>query len=216
MSNCAKIIGISGGSGAGKSLCTRMLNDKLPNSVIINADDEMMKLLQDYDDELFKRLGYSKEKGVFSSNYFFKTYDNMLTFIDVINKPMCSYIRRKIQENSGANIILVDWAFLPLCDFFGECSSTIFVNAEDNERLNRITSRLAEETVYRLEGSVLNRYLPGILENRIKFTSFDKAGYHFDYVIDNSGSLEDLDKMTSKLASMLLKSDDKKVFTKKD
>lgn len=188
-----KIIGISGATGAGKTTVTEKMCSLLPKSTVIYGDSYMKELAQTMEDKIFKQLGQAKETGVFTSNYFFQSYMNMKIFVSVIKKEMVRLIEEQIENESQNNeYIIIDWVFLPLCELFEKCDITICVEANYKKRLERLKLRLEKEIVHKRDWSVLDKYKPGTLENRVKFTALEDFDCKYTYKITNNNNLIDL------------------------
>lgn len=201
------IIGITGGSGAGKSTISTKLSQILPNCKLISCDTYMMDLLQKKDKEIFKNLNIIKEQGVFSSNYFFDSENNLNIFIDTIKYDLVDIVRNEISESTDNDYIIIDWVFLPLCDLFNQCDITINVYANRNIRLKRLQDRLNSEKVFKIGGKVIDRYKEGILEKRIKYTEF--SNYKYTFTITNEGSIDGIDFNVKKISEDIIKESSK-------
>jgi len=196
-----KIIGVYGGSGAGKSTVSKKIAQLLPKSLVISADLYMMDFAQKLEPEIFERLKVKKEQGVFSSNYFFESFENQKIFVDVIKVPVIELIKERIvSDGNDKDYIIIDWVFLPMCSLFSECDLTICVTADYNIRLERLEKRLKDETVFNKGWNLFERYKPGILEKRIKYTTLNEYGYNATYEIVNNGEIEKLEEDINKLS----------------
>ena len=68
------IIGVFGGSGCGKSTISRILADRLPNSLLINGDIFMHAISKQLEKEILKKINVVKEEKVFSYNYYLDSF----------------------------------------------------------------------------------------------------------------------------------------------
>lgn len=187
------IIGISGASGSGKSTISKKLNELLPNSAIIYGDPYMMELAQTMETEIFSKLGQKKEKGVFSSNYFFQSLENEKIFINVIKKELTKLIELEIEnKHHNKDYLIIDWVFLPLCNLFDKCDITICVNTDYETRLERLKIRMKNEKVHNRNWNLLEKYKPETLERRAKFTALNDFGYTYTYYIENNETEKEL------------------------
>jgi len=201
-----KIIGISGASGSGKSTISKKIHELLPNSTIIYGDLYMMELAQTMEDEIFLKLGQKKEPGVFSSNYFFQSYESEKILVSVIENQLTKLIEKDLEKESNNNdYIIIDWVFLPLCNLFNKCDITIYVNTNYEKRIERLKTRMRNETVHKRNWNLLEKYKPGTLEKRAKYTALDEFGYDFTYYIDNNETEQELlpkiKKLTKKITT---------------
>lgn len=198
------IIGIFGASGAGKSTVSKIFEKHLPNSLLISGDIFMMDQMQALDKEIFEKLNTVKEKGVFSSNYFFQTFESQKTVFYVIEKPVTELIKEKIKnEGQGKDYIIIDWLFLPMCNLYEECDTTICVTATNELKIERLTNRLRTETIHKIGSNLLPRYKKGIIENRVKFTALNEYGYQSQYEIENNSSQGQLEAKVKKIISKI-------------
>ena len=191
------IIGITGGSGSGKSTLTNMLNQKIENSLIIYFYDFMHNFLYLYKDEIIKTLGLENMQGYWY-NYLGINFDYIKTWVKIIENDIEESIKNRIEENSGIDTFIVDWAFLPLLDFFNKCDYTISITCDLDIKLNRLKSRLAQHRK-------LERWYDDALMNRLKFTSLNELGYQTMYSIDNSGNINDLDSNINRILKRIRK-----------
>lgn len=187
-----KIIGVYGASGAGKSTAAKFIKENLNNSLLINGDIYMKEQMQKLDKEIFKALKIKKEEGVFSSNYFFQSYENQTTMVNVIKDSVTSMIKKEIETNNNKEFIIIDWLFLPMCDLYQECDITICIKADYEIRVSRLQSRLKKEQIHNLGTDLIKRYQPGTIENRAKYTALDEYGFTSQINIENNQSEEDL------------------------
>ena len=63
------IIGISGGSGVGKTTLSRRIAEILPNSLLINGDIFMHARSKQLEEKILSNIGVQKESNIFSYNY---------------------------------------------------------------------------------------------------------------------------------------------------
>lgn len=198
------IIAISGGSGTGKSTLSRRLQEVLPDAYLINGDIFMHEESTKLEAKIMKNIGLKKEKNVFSYNYYLDSFENVKKWVSTIEDDVISYIKRIIENEKNHNYIIVDWVFLPLCKFFKECDLSICVTCDYDIRLNRLTKRLSDKSIYNEGDRSFWSYKEGILEKRIDYTTLNKYGYFSNYYIDNSKGLNELYENTEKLVEKML------------
>ena len=198
------IIGVSGGSGTGKSTLTRRLQEILPDAYLINGDIFMHEESIKLENEIMSKIGEPKDPNVFSYNYYLDSFDNVKKWVETIEDNVIAYIKRIIENEKKHNYIIVDWVFLPLCKFFKECDLSICVTCDYDIRLNRLTKRLSDKSIYNEGDRSFWSYKKGILEKRIEYTTLNKYGYFSDYYIDNSKGIPELYDNIEKLVEKML------------
>lgn len=189
------IIGIIGGSGAGKSTLTKELSKKIENSMVINVDDFMHKYLDVHKNEIIDALNLHNISDYWY-NYLGINFDYIKTWVKIIENDIEVSIEQKMKDNPTINTFIVDWAFLPLLDFFNKCDYTISISCNLEVKLNRLKLRLAEN-------EKLERWHDDALMNRLKLTSLNDLGYQAMYQIDNSGTLDDLNCHIEKTLNLI-------------
>lgn len=143
------LIGVSGGSGVGKSTLSRRLAEILPNSILVNGDIYMHARSKELENEIFARIGKKKDQNMFSYNYYLDSFENTKIWVDTIEKKVIEDIENDIKKRGESkDYIIVDWVFLPLCDWSKHCDETICVVANHDLRLERLTKRLQDKAIY--------------------------------------------------------------------
>lgn len=191
------IIGITGGSGAGKSTLTNKLNQKIENSMVINVDDFMHKFLDIHKEEILSALKLENVEDYWY-NYLGINFDYIKIWVKIIENDIEKSIYKQIHENSSIDTFIIDWAFLPLLDFFDKCDYTISITCALETKLNRLKSRLSQY-------EKLERWHEDALMNRLKFTSLNELGYQTMYSIDNSSNIDDLNNNIDKILKLVRK-----------
>lgn len=189
-----KIIGITGKSGAGKSTVCEILRNKY-NVEIIDADKIARKLTKErtrYLEEIIKEFGIEilDEEGLLDrcklSNIIYNNIEareklNLLTFKYVVEE-----IKEEIKRSDISKMIIIDAPLLFESKLDELCDITIAVIASDSIKIERICKRdwLDEQSAKnRLSVQLGKEYL---LE-------------HVDYVIENNGTIEQLEENIEKL-----------------
>lgn len=196
------IVGISGGSGAGKSTVSRGLAKYLPNAVFIDVDPYFREATEKLRPEVFRRMKVEQKDGVLDQNYYFDSLKNMMIWIDVIK----DYVSNRIEEvvaklGADKEYVIVDWCYLPMCDFFYKCDYTICVNADYETRYKRLANRMSKVKSYSLEsGPSFYEYQPKAFANRVKYSAIDEYGYLSKYQIKNDKDMESLNKSVKLIA----------------
>ena len=187
------IIGISGGSGAGKSTTSRLLADIIPNSELIVVDVLMHKYSFQYEDIILKRMNITKKPDTHCYNYFHDSFEKIKIWIDTIKKYVVSDINNIIENNPNKNYI-IDWCYLPLCCLFDKCNFTICVKSDFTAIINRLTNRLknlsnSKHDKYNIPYSM---WTSEAYDKRIEYSDLSNQGYLFDYYLFNNSTIEDL------------------------
>lgn len=191
------LIGISGGRGAGKSTISNLLVDFLQNSKLITCDSYMNEYSKKLEEDIFKKLDIKKDSNIFSYNYYFENYENMKTWIKVIEKDVINQVDNEIKRNIDKKFIIVDWCFLPLCDFFNKCDFNICVKTNFDIREKRLTERILKKDD-KTDCSI-DLYTPENFKRTIELTDFSEKGFDFDYYINNDSTLEILNKKVKEI-----------------
>ena len=143
------LIGVSGGSGVGKSTLSRRWEEILPNSVLNKGDIFMNDRRKEVEEKILEKIGKKKDEKIFSYNYYLETFENTKIWAKTIEKEVIKDIENEIKKHGdGKDYIIVDWVFLPLCKWFENCDETICVVANHNLRLERLTKRLQDRAIY--------------------------------------------------------------------
>ena len=180
------LIGITGGSGTGKSTVTNLLKERISDCVTINLDDYMRKYWEEYKEKIISKLNLKIETEFWHA-YLIKDIDTVKKWASIIEKDIEKSIRNEILENRNAKVIILDWAFLPLFPIYNECNFSIFVKCDLDTKLNRLTKRLEKK-------GTLGRWNVKSLLDRLNKTALDEWGYSATYTINNGGTLEDLEQ----------------------
>lgn len=200
-----QIIGISGGRGAGKSTLCRKLAEILPNSLLLTADNYMHESSRKNEIKIFKNLGIEKDSKIFSYNYYFENFDNVKIWISTIEDEVIHNIETEIENNKDKDYILVDWCFLPLCNFFDKCDYKIYVTTDYEQRKNRLTKRLLnkDKSMYNRNDMPLSLYTPDMYLHSILYTDLSDKGYNFDYCLKNNSNIDDFYEKINQLARII-------------
>lgn len=196
-----KIVGVSGGSGAGKSTVSRELANILPNSLFIDVDPYFREATDKLEDKIFEKIGMKKEGNVLSYNYFFASFESMNTWIDVIKDSVVQSINCAVEKyGKDKDYIIVDWCFLPMCEYFSKC-----VKADYEKRFERLTNRMKTIEEYSVEkGPSFWEYKQWAFENRVKFSAINDYGYNSQYEIVNDKDIYNLSEKIKAFADLLV------------
>ena len=205
------IIAVSGGSGVGKSTLSRKLAEVLPNSLLINGDIFMHGRSKEFEEEILKNIGRKKDSNIFSYNYYLESFENTKIWVKTIEKFVISDIEETIkQESKDKEYVIVDWVFLPLCEWFENCDTSICVTSNYDTRLVRLTKRLQDKSIYNEGDRSFWPYKPGIIEKRLDYTTLNERGYVSKYYISNDGDIKTLDENIEKLKTKIIEDNKKR------
>ncbi len=196
-----------GGLGAGKSTLSRKLSEIIPNSLLIVGDDFTREITRKSEKQILEKLGIEEDPSEFSRNHYFASLENLKTYVSIIEKDVIHNIELEIEKyENQKDYIIIDWAFLPLCDFFKKCDCTIRITTDNDLRIERLTERLVnkEKSIYNKNDGALSLYKPDIYLNRIKYTELINEGIDFDYYINNNSDIETFYTDINQLANNIL------------
>ncbi|CEQ09551.1 dephospho-CoA kinase [[Clostridium] sordellii] len=192
------VIGLTGNIGCGKSSLSKILKD---NSLdIIDADIISRKIMSDNKllEEVFKVFGEDvKDKdGTLNrkklASIVFSDDKKLIALNDITHPAIKNEIKRRIKdiENKGRNIVIVDAALLIEGKFLDLIDKLIVITCDEKEQLNRVMDRdnsNMDEALNRISSQMSQ-------DEKVKFG---------DYIIDNSGSLEELNYKANKLITYI-------------
>lgn len=189
----AKVIGITGGVGAGKSTVLEIL-EKDYHAQIIEAD-EMAHLLMEPGQACYKEIidtfgdeivGEDKKfnkKAV--ADLIFKNKENQEMMNHIVHPAVKAKIQKMIQESSH-ELIIVEAALLIEAGFRDICDEFWYVYVSTQERVKR----LYEKRGY----SEVKSY--SMIQNQLSHAQFLK---NCEQVVDNSGTIEDTRKEIARI-----------------
>ncbi|CEP90880.1 dephospho-CoA kinase [[Clostridium] sordellii] len=192
------VIGLTGNIGCGKSSLSKILKD---NSLdIIDADiisREIMsnnKLLEEvfqvFGEDVKDKNGTLNRKKL--ASIVFSDDKKLIALNDITHPAIKNEIKRRIKdiENKGRNIVIVDAALLIEGKFLDLIDKLIVITCDEKEQLNRVMDRdnsNMDEALNRISSQMSQ-------DEKVKFG---------DYIIDNSGSLEELNYKANKLITYI-------------
>ncbi|CEJ72537.1 dephospho-CoA kinase [[Clostridium] sordellii] len=192
------VIGLTGNIGCGKSSLSKILKD---NSLdIIDADiisREIMsnnKLLEEvfqvFGEDVKDKDGTLNRKKL--ASIVFSDDKRLIALNDITHPAIKNEIKRRIKdiENKGRNIVIVDAALLIEGKFLDLIDKLIVITCDEKEQLNRVMDRdnsNMDEALNRISSQMSQ-------DEKVKFG---------DYIIDNSGSLEELNYKANKLITYI-------------
>lgn len=188
------IIGVSGGSGCGKSTISEIFYSKIDNSDVIHIDDYMNVYLEEYKNEIIEELGVNID-GDYWRNYIFNSFNDVLKWGGILSNKIEMDIRKYITE-SNAKVFIIDSFMLPLLPIYKNCNFTISVSCSHEVELKRLKDRLDK-----IEGRIA-LWKEDALVKSIKYTTFTNFGYQETYNINNNQSISELKKQVNKILSI--------------
>lgn len=183
-----KIIGITGKSGSGKSTLTEVLSKKLQcNSVNIdkighkatNDEEISKKLCKIFGDEILGKDAIIDRKKL--GNIVFSDKEKMNILTDITWDYMQEIMDEILEKESG-EIIILEWALLPISKYWEKCDIKILMKADDKQRKDKVMQRdqISEEYFVKREDGSIN-YTP----------------YVFDYIFNNDYTPETMERMAN-------------------
>lgn len=138
-----KLIGVYGGSGAGKSTVANILSQLLDNSVVIHLDPFMHKYTDEKAPEICQKLGVSTTpKNILS--FIASKHGGNEVWMDTVKADVEKATIDLIDSYDEKDYVIIDWAFLTYIDLFDKCHYTILVDGDESLKFIRLKARLAE------------------------------------------------------------------------
>lgn len=183
-----KIVGITGKSGSGKSTLARVLSKKLNcNSIAVDkigheaTNDEIIsqELCKIFGTEILGENERIDRKKL--GNIVFSDKEKMKILTDIT----WGYMQEKIDEilEKKPEVIILDWALLPISKYWEICNIKILAVAEQEARKNKVIERdkISEEYFEKRDSN-----------------SLDYKELEFDYVFQNDYQDKTLEKFIEK------------------
>lgn len=183
-----KIIGITGKSGSGKSTLTKLLSERWQcNSVNIDkighkaTSNEKIskKLCKVFGSEILGDDGNIDRKKL--GNIVFSSKEKMDILTDITWGYMQEVLDDILKKETG-EIIILEWALLPISKYWEKCDVKILIKANDKERKEKVMQRdhISEEYFLKRDAG-----------------SIDYTPYEFDYVLNNDYKLETMEEIVN-------------------
>lgn len=183
-----KIIGITGKSGSGKSTLTALLSEKWQcQSVNIDkighkatSDEKNSKrLCEVFGNKILDEDGKIDRKKL--GNIVFSNKEQMTILTDITWHYMQKILDEIIKKETG-EIIILEWALLPISKYWEKCDVKILIKADDEERKEKVMQRdyISEEYFLKRDAG-----------------SIDYTPYKFDYVFHNDYKTEKMEEMVN-------------------
>lgn len=188
-----KIIGITGKSGSGKSFFAFHLAQKL-NCPYVDVDkighksssdpEILKKLCENFGCRILNKDGSLNRKKL--GNIVFSNNSKMSILTDLT----WNYIKNQLDilVSNASNYIILDYALLPICDYWEKCSFKILVTANINQRKNIVLKR--------------DNITPEYFDKR-ESSSLDYSSIKFDYIFENDYTSKTLNKTHSEIINLI-------------
>lgn len=142
-----KIIGITGGTGAGKSsVCAELEKcgaeiidcDKIAKQIVQNGQPALQEIAEAFGEEVLTDNGELDRKKM--GGIVFSDAEKLRMLNEITHKHIFEEMKNRL-ESCNAEVAVLDVPLLFQCDFPFECDVTVAVVADEEERLRRIMKR---------------------------------------------------------------------------
>ena len=192
----AKIIGITGGIGSGKSTVSKFIEEAgfpvyysdIRAKTIVNDDPELRQKIK----ALLGEKSYD-EAGLYDRKYVGNVvFDdaNLLLKLNSLIHPAVKLDFEKWVKQQSKNLVFKETALLFELKLNEGCFKSILVTADDNCRLKRVMDR--DNKTYREVESIMQRQMPE--KDKVKMA---------DFIIFNNDGFEELQRETEKVLTEL-------------
>ena len=200
-----KIIGVFGGSGTGKSTVSKMINEKIRSSIIVNVDQYMHKQFDNKKEEILDTLNIEgEERNKYICNHTVQSVEVNKVAIGIMEEDVYIEVINEINTYKDKyDYIIIDWYAIPLTKLYNICDYTICVYADYNKRLNRLISRLKDDSIYGYGDRSYWSYEPRAIEKRVKITALNDYGYKSNFMIENNLDIEEIKVKVDKVVETI-------------
>ncbi len=186
-----KIIGITGKSGSGKSTLAKLLSDNLDCNVV-NVDkighkatqncEIAKKLCEIFGTPILGKDGNIDRKKL--GNIVFANKEKMDILTDITWEYMQNILDEILQKEEK-EIIILEWALLPISKYWNISYIKILMTAKDEERKDKVMQRdkISEEYFIKRDSGAID-YTP----------------YQFDYIFENDYKLGTIEKIAKTIS----------------
>ncbi len=142
-----KIIGITGGTGAGKSTVCHELKklgaeivdcDKIARCVVEKGQPALCEIVDSFGYEVLDGAGNLDRKKM--GAIVFSDPEKLSVLNKITHRHIFEQMRKQMEE-SVSDVIVLDVPLLFQCDFPFECDVTVAVVADEEERIRRLAER---------------------------------------------------------------------------
>ena len=181
-----KIVGITGKSGSGKSTLGKILSEKWDCKTInvdkighkATANDAIAKkLCEIFGKEILGQDGKIDRKKL--GNIVFSDKNKMETLTEVTWGYMQDILDEIIKKEQK-EIIILEWALLPISKYWNNCDIKILMKADDEKRKSKVIERdkITEEYFLKRDSGSIN-YAP----------------YEYNYIFENDYKMETIENI---------------------
>ena len=192
------VLGLTGNIGCGKSSVSTIFMEN--NIKVVDADIVARQIFDDKNllNEVFSTFGKSirNQDGSLNrralGNIVFNDDEKLILLNNLTHPKIKQKILSKVEEykNQGEKIVVIDAALLIEDDYIPYIQKLILITCRKEIQINRIIARdncTKEEAISRINSQMSQ-------EDKAKFA---------DYIIDNSGSFENLEQQVLEIISVL-------------
>ena len=192
------VLGLTGNIGCGKSSVSTIFMEN--NIKVVDADIVARQIFDDKNllNEVFSTFGESikNQDGSLNrralGNIVFNDDEKLILLNNLTHPKIKQKILSKVEEykNQGEKIVVIDAALLIEDDYIPYIQKLILITCRKEIQINRIIARdncTKEEAISRINSQMSQ-------EDKAKFA---------DYIIDNSGSFENLEQQVLEIISVL-------------
>ena len=195
----AKIIGITGGIGSGKSTVSKLIEEAgypvyysdIRAKTIVNDNAELQRQIK----QLLGEKSYD-ENGLYDRKYVadivFEDEEILLKLNSLIHPAVKIDFENWVAQQT-TDFVFKETALLFELKLNESCYKSLLVTADDNCRLKRVMDR--DNKTYREVETIMLRQMPE--KDKVKIA---------DFVIFNNDDLEDLEKETKKILAEIVSS----------
>lgn len=180
-----KVLGITGGIGAGKSSVTRFFADlgaeivdadKIAREILEPDKEGYFQVIEAFGKEILSGDGTINRKAL--AQIAFASKESISKLNNITHPLVFKEMKKRIEESKKA-LVCLDVPLLFSCDFPIGCDKTLAVIAQEEERIKRVMDR---------DGMTREMVVARISKQLPDDVLIEKA----DYYIDNNGNMESL------------------------
>lgn len=197
------VIAIAGGTGSGKTYIAKKLGEVAPDQILTISHDNYYHDRRDVPEELRKELNYD-EPAALDNKLFLEHIKELKKehSIDIPQYDFKTHTRKSDVRNVQPKSVVIVEGILLLADeaLVEQFDLIIFIDVKSDIRLARRLQRDVGERDRSYESS-LNQYLVSAGPMHDKYVEPGKE--HADIIINNNGSMEDLEDSIATIQSRI-------------